>query len=362
MITKSLSSQLYLRDARKICLIKPSALGDIVQTLPLLSVLRERFPHAEISWVVNQSFQNLLEGHQHLSQIIPFNRQGGMKDWFQLLKQLRRENFDLVFDLQGLARTAVMTAATGSPKRIGMETARELSWLACHDLIPETTKSVPAHARMWRVAEILGMGHSRRETIIPIGARDYEVVQKKLAPLKSPFIAIHAGAQWVTKRWPVENFASVATQAMLMHNVSVVILGGPDEKPLAHQLERQIRNQRSAGQILDLTGQTTLKQLAAVLKQSELLISNDSGPMHLAAGLGVPLVGVFTSTNAERSGPPPSEMRQLVSTTVSCRGCYKKKCPLSGEQHLACLRELETDPVWNAIHRLLNKIQTRSVA
>lgn len=362
MITKSLESQLYLRDARKICLIKPSALGDIVQTLPLLPVLKARFPKAEISWVVNQNFQELLEDHPMISQVIPFNRYGGWKDWWALLKRLRQENFDLVFDLQGLLRTAVMTAATGSPKRIGLETAREFSHFACHDLISETSREVPAHERIWRVAEVLGMRGFTPETVVPIGQKDYLSVQKMLSAVPGPFIAIHAGAQWVTKRWPVEKFAEVASQAMRMHNVSVVILGSPGEKPLGHQLERQIRQRRSGGHVLDLTGQTTLKQLAAVLERAEVLLTNDSGPMHLAAGLSVPLVGVFSSTDSLRSGPPPSDLSSLVSTTVACRGCYKKKCPKSGDLHLKCLQELEPGPVWNALHQMLTKLRTRSVA
>src|SRR5579859_7860643 len=115
------STQLLEIDARRICLIKPSALGDVVQTLPLVGILRRRFPTATLSWVVRRDLADLVTGHPDLTEIIPFHRDGTWRESGQLLRLLKQRRFDLVFDLQGLFRTGVMTFATGAAVRVGLE-------------------------------------------------------------------------------------------------------------------------------------------------------------------------------------------------------------------------------------------------
>ena len=146
-------------DARRICLIKPSAFGDVVQTLPLLPVLKERFPNAQISWVINSGLRELLEDHPQIDDLISYRRHGTWKDSMRLLRELRQRQFDLVFDLQGLLRTGIMTFATRAKIRVGLESAREGSSAACHITLSDTDRFMPAHLRYWRVAEALGLGN-----------------------------------------------------------------------------------------------------------------------------------------------------------------------------------------------------------
>src|SRR6202451_3503818 len=155
-------------DARRICIIKPSALGDVVQALPLLPVLRERFPAAHISWVISRALSELLEGHPDLDELIVFERRGSWKDWRRLLTQLRTSEFDLVFDLQGLFRTGIMMLATRAPLRVGLETAREGAQWGWHFAVPETGLDVAPHMRYRRVAQALGLANLPLETRIPI--------------------------------------------------------------------------------------------------------------------------------------------------------------------------------------------------
>ncbi|MCA9113684.1 MAG: glycosyltransferase family 9 protein, partial [Planctomycetaceae bacterium] len=121
MDCSGLTRHLDQLDPQRICIIKPSALGDIVQSLPLLPALRERFPRAEISWVAGASCADLLEGHPQLERVIRFERHGGLTSWRQLLQTLQQHQFDLSIDLQGLARTGVMNWATRAPLRVGLE-------------------------------------------------------------------------------------------------------------------------------------------------------------------------------------------------------------------------------------------------
>ncbi len=354
-------AELLSRDARRICLIKPSALGDIVQTLPLLPVLRERFPLAKISWVVNSQFAELLNGHPCLDRVIPFERRGGAGAYLRLLATLRNEWFDLVFDLQGLLRTGLMTWATRAPLRVGLETAREGANLACHFSLPDTSRHVPAHLRTWRVAEALGLGHHRRETIVPISEEDKLWANRKLSGLSARRLVIHAGAQWETKRWPPGQFAFVAAKAVRFFGMSIILVGSQGERDLTQNLERQLRKFVPNVRLINLVGQTTLKQLAAVLRQADVVLSNDSGPMHLAAGLGVSVVGVFTCTSPLRSGPP-GDGHVLLSTRLPCAAGYHKRCPLKGSAHMACKQELEADRVWQALAKLMETPPERRFA
>lgn len=339
---------------RRICLIKPSALGDIVQTLPLLPVLRQVYPQAEISWVINRELRGLVEGHPDLAEVIPFQRRGTGRDWFTLLAGLSRRRFDLVFDLQGLLRTAVMTAVTAAPVRVGLQTAREGAHLAVNCVLPETSRQVPAHARYWRVAEVLGCGDVPHQTIIESSPAEIAWAQQQLAGLPGPVLAFHPGARWETKRWPVERFAAVAARAMQSWGASVVILGSPAERSDADLLQQQICSLVPRGMVRNLTGASTLKQLAAVLSRVDAAISNDSGPMHLAAGLGTPTLGIFTCTSPALSGPPGAQ-HELVSTTVDCAASYRKTCPHHGAQKHCCLSELDVERVWRGLQRLADR-------
>ncbi len=347
-------SELLGLNARRICIIKPSAFGDVVQALPLLPVLKERFRGAWVSWVVNRELTDLLSGHPDLDEVIPFNRRGSLRDWRSLLRKLRRREFDLVLDLQGLLRTAVMTAATRATTRIGLETARECSHLACHLTLSDTGRLVPAHARYWRVVEALGAGEFNRRTLVQVAASDRAWAERQLAALRSPLLVIHPGARWITKRWPVEKFAVVACKAMRMFGFSAVIVGSHAEEKAGAELEQMLGRFIPSRPVLNLTSQTSIKQLSCVLSAADVLLSSDSGPMHLAAGLGTPVLGIFTCTSSERSGPP-GDQHEFVATELPCAASYKKRCPHRGTNHLACMDELTTDRACQAMARLVEK-------
>ncbi len=348
-------------DVRRICIIKPSALGDIVQTLPLLPALKQRFPKATIDWVVSSQLANILEDHPLLNKLHLYQRKGGLKESFKLLGELRQERYDVVFDLQGLLRSAVMTFATGAKKRIGLETAREGSRFSCHQLITETGRTVPAHARYWRVAEALGFNGIEPQTIVPMSEEDHCWASELIATVNNPIMAIHAGAQWVTKRFPVEKFAAVASKLSRELGYSILIVGGPGEVEMTSRLKTDINQLAPAASVLNVAGQTTLKQLAALLSRVSFLLSNDSGPMHLAAGLGIPVVGIFTCTSSLRSGPA-GNTHEFVSSQLPCAASYKKVCPYSGCKKMACHEEIQTEQVWQAVMHLIEKQQNESSA
>jgi ADP-heptose:LPS heptosyltransferase len=303
-------------DPRRICVIKPSAFGCVVQSLPLIGALRRRFPAAAISWVIRDDLLELVSGHPELAECLVYERRGGPAAFLRLLRQLQSRKFDLAIDLQGLFRSGLMTLATRADVRIGLETAREGASLACNVVIDATGRKVPAADRYWRVADAFGVGPGTRQATIVVPQPCREWAQSLLDALPRPIIAVHAGAVWETKRCPPELFADVLTRARVQFGGSMILVGTADDAVAAARIQSLLRQHLRflapaicphdshaarygypGDDLLDLTGATTLKQLAALLSGVDVLLGNDSGPMHLAAAVETPVVGLFTCTS-----------------------------------------------------------------
>ena len=349
-------NKLVNADPRSICVIKPSALGDVIQTLPILKVLREKFPRAKITWVISSACHNLLENHPFIDERIVFHRHGGWQGWKSLLAELNAAKFDLVLDFQGLLRSGVMTLATRAKVRVGLESAREGSGLACNVCLPNTGRMVPANTRYWQLAHALGMGNHAQDAAIRLTEEDQNFAESRFRGIGKKIVAVHAGAKWVTKRWSPTSFAAVATRAARTHDFLPVIVGGPDEMKIAQTIENTITDAFPQANPINLAGQTTLRQLAAVLQRADVLLSNDSGPMHLAAAMGTAVTGVFLCTTPERSGPA-GPRHQFVSTSLDCAGSYRKKCPHNGQACMACKEEVGVDRVWTAFQNTVTALE-----
>ncbi len=340
---------------RRICLIKPSALGDVVQTLPFLAGIRARWPGAHISWVVNRPLSPLLESLDELDEVIAFDRHlprtkrpGSL---VRLWRQLRSHRFDLTIDLQGLLRSGLMAWTTRAPCRLGMSNAREGASKAYTHAI-DVPRNMPAVERYWRLAQALGCQGDPPALSPKPSSSDRSWVKRELADLPRPWLAIHPGAQWETKRWGIERFATVARMAADHYATGTIILGGPDETALCHEFEQRLRDASPAGNrqsVVNLAGRTSLTKLAAVSAAADVFLSGDTGPMHLAAAMGTPTVAVFTCTSPLRAGPHGSGHR-VVATCVSCAASYVKTCPT-----LHCRDELTPQRVWASLDATLSQ-------
>lgn len=353
------SSRLPLADycAERIALIKPSALGDIIHSLPVLTALRRRYPRAHITWVVNRGYAPLLQGHRNLDEILPFDRgasrrgwRAAARSWIDFLRELGQRRFDLAIDLQGLFRTAVMMTATRAERRVGLSTAREGATWSYTDVIPVADiNSLHAVERCWRVAEALGVGDTTKEFHIPIPDEARNWAEAVTNGYPRPWLMLGPGARWKTKRWPPEHFAALARRVWDRFGGTVFLVGGDEERAAASKVR-----QRLSGPSRDLTGQTTLPHLAALLERADAMLANDTGPLHLAAALGRPVVAPYTCTTVRRSGPYGAESG-AVEASVRCGGSYVKRC-----SRRVCMAELTPDRLWPSLSAVLRSWASRS--
>jgi lipopolysaccharide heptosyltransferase I len=296
--------------SERILIIKPSALGDVALTLGTLSTLRASFPDAKITWFVRKEFAPLIEGHPDLDDMIIFDRKLLGKWWccpkacaalLDLFKQLRVHKFDLVLDLQGLFRTALFSWITGCKKRFGLSGTREFAGIfytdkiACDDnnisLVDHYNKiAVAAGATDADVTFKLAVSQEAKQQVTQL-CKEQGLDQSRLAV----FIA---GAAHEYKLWPAEKFAKVAQKLATDHGMQVAVIGTESESSIAQKITAACDVP-----IVDLCGKTNIPQLAALLSDAKFVLSNDTGPGHIAAASGVPMVMVFGRTNPSRVGP-----------------------------------------------------------
>ncbi|MSQ95143.1 MAG: glycosyltransferase family 9 protein [Gemmataceae bacterium] len=337
----------------RIAIIKPSALGDIAHALPVLSALRTRFPAAHISWIVNRGYAPILEGHRDLDEIIPFDRGALRKSWLtgsweftRFLKRLHSNRFDLVIDLQGLFRTGLMSLATGARTRIGLASAREGARFCYSHRVEDRLDVTHAVDRYWRVIEAMGEAPTVKAFHVPIQAEARRWAREILQKYPRPWLAVGAGSRWLTKRWPPEHFAALVQRAQTQFGGSAIFVGTPEEASLAQQATALV-----TGPSCQLTGATTLPQLVAILDAADVMIANDTGPLHLAVALGRPVIAPYTCTRVEKTGPYGQNDR-AVETSVWCKGSYLKTCP-----RMECMAELTPTRLWPALDNILRTWQ-----
>jgi len=349
-----------LRNLRpdRVCLIKPSALGDIVNALPVLSSLREIWPEAKFAWVVNRSLRGLVDGHPELDEVILYDRTKsglsprGIGTFAGFLRDLRSRRFDVTIDLQGLLRSGIMTAATGAKFRVGRADAREGgAWFYTHRVPPP---DADAHAvdRLLCLAQAFGGDITDPRFVVPIAPADQEWAKSVMADIPRPRLVLNLGARWLTKRWPPEHFAEIARRAVATRGAGLVLIGAPEDRPWVEAFLSLYRE----SPVLDLCGRTTLPQLAAIALESDLVVSNDTGPLHLAAAAGARVVGIYTCTSPQLNGPYGPRATS-VATCVWCAGSYVTRC-----DRLECFRELTPDRVWTAVAAQLDAEKTSGAA
>jgi lipopolysaccharide heptosyltransferase I len=368
---------LNARQFQRILLIKPSALGDVIHTVPVLAKLRQRYPDARIDWMLTPGIADWIGHHPALSNVLLFDRKGigraggGWKSLARLVKQLRAGSYDLVIDLHGQLRSAFFTAVTGAPVRIGFDRprkknqtsarnlpeaayrhgwtgAREISWIAYSHPIPIPTLEAHAVDRYLWLGEMLGLPAGPPDFHVPIPQTAADRISEILAQNKiagRPLLTLGAGTVWETKHWRPEGFADVAKH-FLAKGWAVALIGSAGDRQACAAVAAL-----SPG-VVDLSGQTKVSELAALIQHSSLCITNDSGPMHLAVAVDRPVLGIFGPTDSLWIGPY-GRPEAVVSLNLPCSPCYLRDIRECPHGH-ACMRDLTSAEVIRRADELLN--------
>jgi len=346
------SADLKKRDFRRILLIKLSAVGDVVQTIPLLNALRRRYASAQIDWLVTPAIADLLRHNPAISNVIEFARDDWSRPWTatpyvnyaRLASKLRANAYDLVVDVHGQFRTAVFVLASGAPVRIGFDRprgsvwdasprrfpkearkhawqgAREGSWLAYTHHIPVPTLDIHAVDRYLSVGPMLGLEAGPPDFSFPIppaASESVDALLRERALAGAPLLVMAPGTIWETKHWGTDKFAEVARH-FLRRGFAVALMGSRRERSVCEDVARL------APGAVDIAGETTLTELAALIRRSTISVTNDSGPMHFAVALDRPVVSIFGPTDPIWIGPY-GRAGAALQAGVPCSPCLLRQ-------------------------------------
>lgn len=299
-----------LNNAQKILIIKPSALGDIAQALPALASIRKSFPDAEITWLVRKEFAPLLDMASDLDNIIIFDRKflgkwhkspKAFAELFRFFKTLSKPNFDIVIDLQGLFRTALFARVTGCKKRYGIKGARECASMFYTHKVPQDDDCIHSVDLNNRIITAAGATETVMQYDLAIDEQTLSSTDQLLQEngcIDKKYAVLVTGAAHANKCWPAEKFAEIADRLYKEFNLSIIATGTNMDKPDVEKLKSFAETD-----VIDLTGKTNIKVLTALMSKAYIVITNDTGPGHIAQAAGAPVVMIFGPTNPLRVGP-----------------------------------------------------------
>jgi heptosyltransferase-1/heptosyltransferase-2 len=333
----------------KILILKPSSLGDVVQALPVLRLLKHHLPASEIFWWIDSKLAPLLEGDPDLTGVVRFERRRWTSPlhWPEALcsiRWLRAQNFDWVIDLQCLARSGAFAWLANGQFLIGLDEPREGA-RGFYDVAVRRA-SFHTHAVDWYLAVLprLGVPVHTNFQWLPERPEIAVTVKSKWQTDGARWIALQPGARWPNKRWPVEYFAKlVQLLAEKFPDTRFAILGDGKDKSLG-----EIISHAAPERCLNLCGQTSLPEMVEWLRLCNLMVTNDTGPMHVAAALGTPVVVPFGSTSPELTGPGlPGDQRhhRLLKSDAPCSPCFLRECPID----FRCMNGITVERVVEAV-------------
>lgn len=342
----------------KILILKPSSLGDVVQAIPVARLIKDHRPKAEIHWWLNSDLTPLLDGDPDIDRIIPFERRrwgrpSGLLLAASEIRRLRKEQYDWILDLQGLARSALVGWLSNGGLFVGLEDRREGA-PAFHDIsVPrpsETTHAVDWYLSVLQRLEIPVHSNFRWMPEYVAAAGD---VAAQAGDSGTVWIAFQPGARWENKRWPAAHFAELASRILTCNqDWRIAVLGGKSDEELGATIQ-----QAGGNRVLDLTGKLSLPGMVEWIRRCSLLVTNDTGPMHVAAALRRPVVGLFGPTNPARTGPY-GQTDQALNIRLPCAPCLKSRC--SNEDFMACLTRISPERVFHAVRSRLESVHRAS--
>ena len=336
---------------RRILVRQVNWLGDAVLTLPAIEALGRRFPDAEVVVLAREWVAGLFAGHPMVDRVVELRPAGLPQSIFgrwQLARSLSRQGFDLAVLFPNSFDAALVPWLAGIPRRVGYSTDGR-GWMLTDPLEERSTPSRPHQVeRYLGIARALGgNGPSIPRLSVPAGGQRKagEILRDHGVQESEPIVAVNPGSIYGSaKRWPAVRFAAVADALVASRGVRILLLGSEGERPVLEQVTRHMRSP-----VVNLAGRTDLLALLGVLGRARLLVSNDTGAMHVAAAVGTPVLAIFGSTDAEATGPLGQSVR-LLRQPVPCSPCLLRECPIDHR----CMTRITVDQVVQGAMHLLD--------
>lgn len=342
-----------LKEIKKILIIKLRAIGDVLLSTPVIENLRTTFEKAQLDFLVENEAKEVVIKNPYVDRIIAFERKKiqslpklkAFRRNLDFIKEIRTQRYDLVIDLFGNPRSALLTLLSGAEYRVGYnfrvrKYAYNIRTDSRGDRVHEVEFNLDALRR-------IGVPVKSKNLYFPIDSLDQKFADRFFAKegLDHGFvIGINSSGGWPAKRWKLEHFAALADRLVRSYQARILLLWGPSELEEVRKL-RNLMNEKSY-----LAPESTLGRLGALLQRCDLVISNDSGPMHIAAALGVPTVGIFGPTDFRLQGPYGEKHEVAVKLGLPCLGCNKLTCSSSD-----CMNLLSPDDVFQVVKRCIEK-------
>jgi len=314
---------------RRILIVKPSSLGDIIHSLPVLWELRRLYPEAYIGWVVKEVWKDIIDDNPLLDEVIVLKK--GVRGFYSAIRHIYGSGYDTVIDLQGLFRSSVISLLSGASERIGFSNARELAYLFYNHKVAAPPGTIHAVERYLLALNVIaskeifsGDKWSRPHFPLYTDIEDFEWVKDFLRANNlsnaRPVIAVNPSARWEKKRWPISSYAALINQLIQELKAGIIILGSKEDILLAEEISSLV-----SGRPAVAAGKTSLKTLTALLEWVDLLVTNDSGPMHIAAALRTPVIALFGPTNPGLTGPY-GDGHIVIRKEIGCSPCLRRPC------------------------------------
>lgn len=340
----------------RILIVRTSSLGDLVHGLPVASAIKKTLPQAHVAWVVEKRFDPLLKACPCVDETLPVRFQGGLsvvrdpaslRLWASYLRSGSRRKFDVAVDLQGLARSGLLTFSSRAPVRIGFprshvrEKANRIFTNVHPAALPARGHVIDRNLALLHPLGIRLQGHRSFPLKVAADPRIWRSFGGGTSG--GPFwVALHPAAGWPTKQWGVERYAKLGDRIAKNWNARVLVLWGPGEIELARAV---VQSMRLPAEIAPEMG---VGALAAFLARCNLVVGGDSGPLHLASALGTPVVGLYGPSDPVRNGPAGPRAR-VVWAGVPCAPCWHRTCP-----YRECMAAINPDRVWTEVEAAID--------
>jgi len=333
----------------KILIIRFSSLGDVLLTTPIVRSIRKNYPSAEIHFLTKKQFTPILENNPYINKIIEYDSQ---TDKFKnIIKKIARNQYDLIIDLQSKLNSFLIKLFTGNSKHVTYNKRHFYRWRLTHESLSKNLAPIKSTVYLYAsVLDKLGIKLDDEKLDIFLPENQDEIYSVFNIPNSAFRISISPGATHFTKQYPADYYSQLVDMITDKLNAQIILLGSKNEKKLTAQISNGCKKK-----ILDLAGETDIMDMAIIIKNSELFISGDCGPMHIAAALNIPQIAIFGPTHPKLGFAPINTNAVIIQKDLPCRPCSlhgREKCP---KTHFKCIMDIKPEEIFEKIVDIIKR-------